>query len=268
MSLGAYVDGIGVFGPGLPDWGTAAQVLRGAGAYSPTPTELPAPSILPVAERRRTGRVVRLALAVAVEAVRGAELDPAQLPSVFASSGGDGANCHEICSALAESAREMSPTRFTNSVHNLVAGYWSIAVGAMRPSQTLCAYDASFAAGLLEALVGVATEREPTLLVAYDAPYPHPLHAARPLAAEFGVALVLAPRRGVRSLARIEATIATGEAPALDDARLEALRRGVPAARSLPLLAALASLAGEEPRVTSVEYLDAAALRVEVRACA
>jgi Beta-ketoacyl synthase, N-terminal domain len=264
MSLGAYVDGVGVLGPGLPDWGAAARILRDGGAYRPTASELPAPSILPVAERRRTGRVVRLALAVALEAVRGAGVDPAQLPSVFSSSGGDGANCHEICSALAEPPREMSPTRFTNSVHNLVAGYWSIAVGARPPSQTLCAYDASFAAGLLEALVGVAIGRESLLLVAYDAPYPQPLHSARPIAAEFGVALVLAPRPSVRSIARIEATVVAGEAQPLDDADLEALRRGVPAARSLPLLA---SLAGEAPRVTTIEYLDATALRVEVSAC-
>ncbi len=264
MNLGAYVDGIGVLGPGLPDWRAAARILRDAGDYRPAVSELPAPSILPVAERRRTGRVVRLALAVAVEAVRGAALDPAHLPSVFTSSGGDGANCHEICTTLAGPQRELSPTRFTNSVHNLVAGYWSIAVGAMRPSQTLCAYDASFAAGLLEALVGIAVEPEPVLLVAYDAPYPQPLHATRPITAEFGVALVLTPERGARSVARIEATVAADAAQALGDAQLEALRRGVPAARSLPLLAALA---GGLPQVTQLEYLDATALRVQVDPC-
>jgi hypothetical protein len=262
MSLDAYVDGIGV--PGLPDWRAAARILGDSGGYRPTANELPAPSILPVAERRRTGRVVRLALAVAIEAVQGAALDPAQLPSVFTSSGGDGANCHEICTTLAGAQRELSPTRFTNSVHNLVAGYWSIAVGAMRASQTLCAYDASFAAGLLEALVGVAIEREPVLLVAYDAPYPPPLHATRPIAAEFGVALVLTPRRSARSVARIEAAVAAGTAPVLGDAQLEALRRGVPAARSLPLLAARA---GGSPQVAPLEYLDATALRVQVHPC-
>ena len=264
MNLGAYVDGVGVLGPGLPDWREATRFLRDAAAYRPAATEVPTPSILPVAERRRTGRVVRLALAVALDAVRGAEVDPARLPSVFASSGGDGANCDAICSALAEPSREMSPTRFTNSVHNLVAGYWSIAVGSMRPSQTLCAYDASFAAGLLEALVGVAIEREPVLLVAYDAPYPQPLHAARPIAAEFGAALVLAPRPSAHSIARIEATLAAGEAQTLDDAQFETLRRGVPAARSLPLLAALAA---RSPQVAMIDYLEPGALRVQVHPC-
>ena len=107
-------------------------------------------------------------------------------------------------------------------------------------------------------------EREPVLLVGYDAPYPQPLHATRPIAAEFGVALVLAPRPTARSIARIDASIAAGEAQILDDAPLEALRRGVPAARSLPLLAALAL---GMPRVTTVEYLDSDGLRVQVSPC-
>ena len=102
------------------------------------------------------------------------------------------------------------------------------------------------------------------LLVAYDAPYPPPLHATRPIAAEFGVALVLTPRRSARSVARIEAAVAAGTAPVLGDAQLEALRRGVPAARSLPLLAALA---GGSPQVAPLEYLDATALRVQVHPC-
>ena len=68
MSLCAYVAGIGVLGPGLPDWPAARAVLRGETAYVPAATVLPPPAILPPAERRRTGRVVKLALAVALEA--------------------------------------------------------------------------------------------------------------------------------------------------------------------------------------------------------
>ena len=34
---------------------------------------------------------------------------------------------HEICEALATDEREVSPTRFHNSVHNASAGYWGIA---------------------------------------------------------------------------------------------------------------------------------------------
>ena len=41
MSLCAYVAGIGVLGPGLPDWPAARAVLRGETAYVPAATVLP-----------------------------------------------------------------------------------------------------------------------------------------------------------------------------------------------------------------------------------
>jgi len=78
---------------------------------------------LAAAERRRIGRVVKLALAIALEATSQAGEDPAELASVFSSSGGDGHNCHELCQALSLAGREISPTRFANSVHNAAAGY-------------------------------------------------------------------------------------------------------------------------------------------------
>ena len=151
MKLSAYIGGIGVLGPGLVNWQETAAVVSGRVAYSPAPTMLPTPALLPPAERRRTGRVVKLALAVASEASSRANIDPASVASVFSSSGGDGHNCHELCEALALEHREVSPTRFANSVHNATAGYWSIATGAKLESNVLCAFDASFGAGLLEA---------------------------------------------------------------------------------------------------------------------
>ncbi len=136
---------------------------------------------------------MNLALAAGLEAVAHAGADAATLPAVFTSSGGDGHNCHEICRTLASSERQLSPTRFHNSVHNAAAGYWGIATGATPASNALCAYDASFGAGLLEALTQVVTGRSAVLLVAYDASYPEPLYGARPIPHAFGVALVLAP---------------------------------------------------------------------------
>ncbi|TLY67204.1 MAG: beta-ketoacyl synthase chain length factor, partial [Gammaproteobacteria bacterium] len=166
------------------------------------PTRLPPLQCLPSAERRRTGAVVRLALTVGHEATERAGVDAARLPAVFTSSGGDGENCHEICQVLASADRQLSPTRFHNSVHNAAAGYWGIATGATAASNALCAYDASFGAGLLEALTQVVVEGTAVLLVAYDASYPEPMRSARPIADAFGVALVLSPKAGAASLAR------------------------------------------------------------------
>ena len=263
-ALAAYVDGVGFLGPGLPDWPAAARVLSGATPWERAATVLPAPKCLPSAERRRTVAAVRLTLAVGLEAAARAGTDPALLPAVFTSSGGDGQNCHEICQVLASADRQLSPTRFHNSVHNAAAGYWGIATGATAASSALCAHDASFAAGLLEALTLVAVERTGVLLIAYDAGYPEPLRSVRPIPDALGVALVLSPSAGAAPLAYLEASWSATPAQRMADAGLEALRVAIPAARSLPLLALLARQASG--RVV-IEWLDSTPLAVEVNPC-
>jgi hypothetical protein len=263
-ALQAWIEGIGVLGPGLPDWSAAARVLNGASPWEPAPTVLPAPVCLPSAERRRTGTLVRLTLAVGLEAAGRAGVDPAQLPTVFTSSGGDGQNCHEICEVLATAERQVSPTRFHNSVHNAPAGYWGIATGATAPANSLCAHDASFAAGLLEALCQVAVEHTSVLLIAYDASYPEPMRSVRPIPDAFGVALLLAPGASARSLARLDLFFREAPADRMAEPALERLRSSIPAARSLPLLAHLARAA--EGSVL-IDYLDGASLALEVSAC-
>ena len=188
--LSACIQGVGLVGPGLADWASGARVLAGEEAYTPHPTVMPAPAGLPAAERRRTGATVKLALSAAQQAVAGAGVDPQGLSAVFSSSGGDGLICHEICETLASAQRQVSPTRFHNSVHNAAAGYWGLATGATAASTALCAYDGSFAAGLLEALALVSVDRVPVLLCAYETNYPEPLRSKRPLPEPFAVALV------------------------------------------------------------------------------
>jgi hypothetical protein len=207
------------------------------------------------------GPLVRLTLAVGLEATSRAAADPATLPAVFASYASDGENCHAICEVLASADRQVSPTRFHNSVHNAAAGYWGIATGATPASNALCAHDASFAAGLLEALCQVAVERTSVLLIAYDAPYPEPVRRARPIPETLGVALVLAPAAGSSSLARLEIARSAAASDAMEDAPLEALRVAIPAARSFPLLARLARRVGG---TVHIDYLDGASLAVEV----
>lgn len=261
IALRAYVEGIGVIGPGLADWPQAAEVLMHRAPLQAARTVLPAPAGLPSAERRRTGPVVRAALAAAHEAVTQSGRDAATLAAVFAASGGDGGNFHAICETLASDEPQLSPTRFHNSVHNAPAGYWSIATRAMAASNVLCAYDGSFAAGLLESLAQVSVDGAATLLVAYDTDYPEPLRSARPIDDAFGVALVLSPHRSERSLACIEARLCEAPVSALADAGLEALRVSNPAARALPLLEAIAA-----SRTASVvlDYLDDTQLAVDV----
>src|SRR5665811_40867 len=240
MILTAYIEGIGLLGPGLTDWPSSQAVLAGQQPYQPHKTVLPSPALLPAAERRRSGAIVKLTLATGLEAIAAARLDAASLPSVFSSSGGEGESCHIICEMLASQDRQISPTRFHNSVHNVAAGYWSIATGAMTTSSVLSAFDASFGAGLLEALTQVVVDHTRIILVACDTPYPEPLHSTRPIPDAFGMALVLASERSAQSLAQISVSLTDASADRLDAAALEALRNAIPAARGLPLLCAIA----------------------------
>lgn len=262
--LTVYVEGIGLLGPGLNDWASGAPLLVDASSYVRQATVLPAPAALPPAERRRTGEIVKLALAVGFEATARSGMSPATLPTVFASSGGDGHNCHEICLTLASDDRQLSPTRFHNSVHNAAAGYWSIAAGATPSSNVVCAYDASFAAGLLEALTQVVVDRTAVLLLACDVSYPEPLHNKRPIPDAFGVGLVLTPGRRESSLARLTATLTNAPADRIPDSPLEAVRASIPAARSLPLLLRLAR---REAGHVVIDYLETQRVAIEVAPC-
>lgn len=264
MRLSAHIGGLGFLGPGLANWPEAAAVLSGRQAYRPAPTILPTPTILAAAERRRVGRVVKLAFAIALEATAQAGENPGDLAGVFSSSGGDGHNCHELCQALSLAGREVSPTRFANSVHNAAAGYWSIGTGSMAESNVLCAFDASFTAGLLEALTQVAVDEIPVLLVAYDSEYPQPLHAKRPIPDACGVAMLLTPQRRANSLARIEAALSGLDADRFSDPALEELRCAFPAARSLPLLRLLAAGGGG---TAILDYLDVSRMEVQIEPC-
>ncbi len=238
--LTVWVDGIGILAPGLTGWPAARAVLAGEQPYVAAPTVLPTPAILPPAERRRASRLVKLALAVGMEAVTHAGADAATLATVFSASCGDGHNCHALCEQLASDDRQVSPTRFHNSVHNTAAGYWGIATGAMTPCQVLCAYDWSFAAGLVEAAVQVVTTHAPVLLIAYDAEYPEPIHAVRPTPDAAGVALLLAPARSERSLAGLRPAFTDEAVTPLANPALESLSKSVPAMRALPLLERIA----------------------------
>jgi hypothetical protein len=259
--LTAQIEGMGLLGPGLDGWTNSVAVLDGRSPYMRQPTVVPVPEGLPPAERRRLGLVVKLALSVGLQATSKAGVEPDALPAVFASSGGDGQNCHEICQALANDEKLISPTRFHNSVHNAAAGYWSIATRSKAASNALCAFDWSFAAGLLEAVTQVVVDQTRVLLVAYDAPYPQPLFGKRPIPEAFGVALVLAPTG-----AGVGLTLKLGDAPAdrMSNPDLEALRASIPAARALPLLQRLAA---GRAGVVNIDYLDGRSLAVDVVPC-
>jgi hypothetical protein len=232
---------VGLAAPGLAGWAAAAPVLAGRIPYVGTAETPYAPALLPPNERRRATASVKLAFRAAEDAVTAAGADARQLASVFSSSDADMAVLHRICDALAKTPRVISPTDFHNSVHNAASGYWSIGVGSMAPTTTVSAYDASFTAGLIEA-VALARDRDAdVLLVVYDATAPQPLAAKRPLAVTAGVALIIAPGADAATSGKLTLELdGTAETPCAS-AELETLRAGNPALRALPLLELVAA---------------------------
>lgn len=266
--LTAYIEGIGLLGPGFTDWPSSRAKLIGQQPYHALKTVIPAPAVLPAAERRRASDIVKLTLATSMEAMAAADLTAASLPSVFSFSNGDGVNCHTICEMLASDDRQISPTRFHNSVHNATAGYWSIAMGAMATSSVLCAFDASFGAGLLDAITQVVVDDTRCILMVSDTPYPEPVFSKRPIPDNFGIALVLAPPCNLQAspkvIARIKVSITNDAACKFSDPALEALRLAIPAARGLPLLQAIAQ---QKNHRVVLDYLDDTRLAVEISPC-
>lgn len=236
-----YLEAIGLCGPGLDGWAASRAILKGVIPYEPRATNIPA-ALLPPNERRRAVQTVRLALAVGAEAFAASVRDAGETPAIFASSGGDGDTIHEILKVIAAPNPEVSPTRFHNSVHNAPAGYWSIATGSRAPSSALCAFDDSFAAGLLEAAVMATTEARAVALIAYDVRYPEPLASARDIGAAFAVALLLGPEPATNTFASLDLELRPRNARPTTSRipDLEILRGNTPAARALPLLEALA----------------------------
>lgn len=248
----ARIAGIGVLGPGLPGWPAARDVFAGKADYGLGPVEAPPPDGLSPRERRRTSPAVRLALAVAQEAVDDAGDDAKELPVVFGWAHGDGPVVQRILEELATPERYVSPTDFHNSVHNVAVGYWSIASGSHQSCSSIAAAGDTFPASLLKALAQVQCEARRVLLVVCEVPFLEPLDAVRPVGAPFGVALDLAPATDRGGIARLSADFEPHAAGAVTTPRTDGMQSfwsQNPAARAIPLLEAIAGGEAAEVRI-------------------
>ena len=209
-----FVEAVGVLAPGLPDWESSKPVLAAKAAYVGAPLVPTIPASLPSAERRRSSPTVRLAIAVAEQALQHTSLAPHDMAMVFSSHEAAGVITHQLCEVLAGS-REVSPTQFHNSVHNAPSGYYSIAMNAKLAASSVCRGKWSFAAGLLNAATQALADNVPVLYVCYDSPLPPPLCDAMPVLDATAIALVLTPALTPQSLASWEITIdiRSGEIP-------------------------------------------------------
>ena len=148
-----------------------------------------------------------------------------------------------MCSTLVGDPRSISPTRFHNSVHNAAAGYWTIGAGCTQATTAISAYDATFAEGLLEALVQLHAGQAAVLLVGYDGAAMGPLLPISNSEGLLGAALVLS-RDAKAGASRITVDVVEGAAPTQAGA-LSRLAGGNASAPMLPLFDALARGTGD-----------------------
>ncbi len=129
----------------------------------PTPLqssdEAPDVSFLPAMQRRRLGRLARMAFAVGWPLAQG----HARLPLVFVSRHGETPRTFEILCDVAAN-EPLSPTQFSLSVHNAVIGLWSILRGETSEMTALAAAGDGLEHGVFEAAALLA-EGAPAVLV-------------------------------------------------------------------------------------------------------
>jgi hypothetical protein len=262
----ARVMGAGLIAPGLSGWEAGRSVLAACAEFEEREVTAPAPVNLMPRERRRASPAVRLALAVATEAVNHAEMDPKDLPSIFGWAHGDGVVVQRLLEALATTERFVSPTDFHNSVHNVALGYWTIGTGARKACTSVAAHKDTFPASLLKALAQVKCEGTPVLLVVLDTPFTEPLNSVCKTGAPFAFAFVLAPPDREGGMATIRSTYANAAAavvPPRTDGLLELWNTNA-AARALPFLE---HLARQEAAALQVPYGPGGRLDLEIAPC-
>lgn len=122
---------------------------------------------MPAMQRRRLNGLGR----AAVQAAWTVHEPAPDVPVVFASRYGDAGRCLQLLKNFAATG-EASPTDFTFSVHNAIAGMYSIARGDGVASASIAAGPGTAACGVVEACAQLADGAREVLLVCYDAPLP------------------------------------------------------------------------------------------------
>ncbi|MFV0475481.1 MAG: beta-ketoacyl synthase chain length factor [Pikeienuella sp.] len=239
-----FLDRIGFAASGATGWGALKTALA-EGGWRHDPDWSVAPLCLAPRAARRLSPQIRLALAVAEQL---GEM-PAETGYVFASSVGEGETLKIILDALRTEEMLIQPLRFQNAVFNAASGQWTIATRRQGPATSVAAYDQTFGAGLMKTVMQIALERRPVGLVCYDAPFPQPLHPARPMAMALGAGFAFSPAPTGDTIAALTATLgdARPSAPQSGIGR-EMLASGNPIAQAMCLLEPLAR--GERGKVT------------------
>lgn len=124
----------------------------------------PNAELIPAMQRRRTSRLSKMALAVALEVAAGEPIDY----SIFCSQHGEIVRTQDILEAISEGT-EISPTAFAQSVHNTSSGLFTILASSNAPSMSMASGANTFAYGWMEAQAYLAANpAQRVLLVDVD----------------------------------------------------------------------------------------------------
>lgn len=138
------------------EWRAAAALPHGPVA--------PPDQAIPSVHRRRMSTLTKMAVQTALEATQTARPDFL----VFCSQHGELARTRELLAAIV-SRVELSPTSFSQSVHNASAGLFTIITASHAPATSLAAGAGTFAYGWIEAETFAAVHPgKQVLLVCYD----------------------------------------------------------------------------------------------------
>ena len=161
--------------------------------------------------RRRCTLNTRMGLETAFAVCEAHGLAPAETHLFLGTANGETSSLKVLLEDLCRDER-LSPTAFTNSVHHVPTGYFSIAAGHVSVSRTLSAFDDTLICTFLDMLGLLARRPErPALLVFTDEVSPEPFDQMLeippfPFAVSFLVRACEADRPGAVTLSRVEAS--------------------------------------------------------------
>ncbi len=246
LELRCALTGIGAWGPGFNDWPSLRALLLQSSLVDESAfvTSTPKPEVIPANERRRAPLPVKAAVDVSWQALQQSGIASAEVACVFGSGLGDTEITDYMCRALTTAEKQLSPTKFHNSVHNAAAGYWTISTHCMKSANSIAAYHMTAGLAVLEAMTQCVQHNEPVLITLFDTAAHDAYRQIFDCEHSFAAALLITPIAFVGStpIAQLTLTQTASSAgqPEWPSATLNTLYQGNPAGKILGLLTAIA----------------------------
>lgn len=243
--------GVGAWGPAFNNWAELQTLFANpvpgddSGSERQWVTQVPKPEIIPANERRRAPLPVRAAVEVSWQALQQSGLSSSEVACVFGSGLGDTEITDYMCRVLTTVEKQLSPTKFHNSVHNAAAGYWTISTGCMKSANSIAAYQNTAGLALLEGIIQCQQHNEPVLVTLFDTAAHDAYRQIFACEHSFAAALLLVPAGTAHTpMARLlmnDEVAADNAVPGFPHEPLHQLYRENPAAKVLGLLQQLAA---------------------------